>query len=110
MRFINNTETDTLKILENALVNRLRRQELSVEQQLLITVFDKTGTILGEYFADLFIESCLIVEFKAIKTVVDKHVAQLLGLLKSSQIETGLLISFGAEKLYVKKHFMTEEG
>jgi len=66
--------------------------------------------VLGEYFADLFIEGCLIVELKACKAVADQDVAQLLGYLKSSRIETGLLINFGAPKLYVKKYLMTRKG
>ena len=98
------------KIYENALVSRLRKQGLKVEQQFPLTVYDEDGTILGEYFADLFIEDRLIVELKACKAVADEHVAQLLGYLKSSRIETGLLINFGAAKLYVKKYLMTREG
>ena len=62
---------------------------------------------MGDYFADLFIEGKLIVELKACSSTADKHVAQLLGYLKSSRVETGLLINFGAPKLYVKKYLMT---
>ena len=98
------------KVYENALVHRLRKQGLKVEQQFPLTVYDEDGTILGEYFADLFVEDCLIVELKAVKATTDEHVAQLLGYLKSSRIETGLLINFGAAKLYVKKYLMTPEG
>ena len=98
------------KIYENALVNRLRKQCLKVEKQFPLTVYDEDGTILGEYFADLFVEDCLIVELKAVKATADEHVAQLLGYLKSSRIETGLLINFGAAKLYVKKYLMTQGG
>ena len=98
------------KVYENALVHRLRKQGLEVEQQFPLTVYDEDGTVLGEYFVDLFVEGCLIVELKACKAVADVHVAQLLGYLKSSRIETGLLINFGAEKLYVKKYLMTRKG
>lgn len=98
------------KIYENALVNRLGKQGLQVKQQFPLTVYDEDGTTLGKYFADLFIENCLIVELKACKTVADDHVAQLLGYLKSSRIETGLLINFGVSKLHVKKYLMTEKG
>ncbi len=98
------------KVYENALVHRLRKQGLKVEQQHPLTVYDEDGTILGEYFADLFVEDCLIVELKAVKATTDEHVAQLLGYLKSSRIETGLLINFGAARLYVKKYLMTREG
>ena len=96
------------KIYENALANRLRKQGLKVEQQYPLTVHDEDGTVLGEYFADLFIEGQLIVELKACKAVADEHVAQLLGYLKSSRIETGLLINFGAAKLHIKKYLMTK--
>jgi GxxExxY protein len=98
------------KVYENALVHRLRKQGLRVEQQHPLTVYDEDGTILGEYLADLFVEDCLIVELKATKATTDEHVAQVLGYPKSSQIETGLLINFGAAKVHVKKYLMTREG
>ena len=91
------------KVYENALAHRLRKQGLEVEQQHPLTVFDEDGTVLGEYFADLFVERCLIVELKACRAIAQEHIAQLLGYLTSSRIETGLLINFGESKLYVKK-------
>lgn len=96
------------KIYENALAHRLSKQGLKVEQQSPLAVFDEDGTILGEYFADLFVEDRLIIELKAVKSVAEEHVAQILGYLKSSRIETGLLINFGAAKLHVKKYLMTQ--
>jgi GxxExxY protein len=95
------------KVYENALFHRLQKQQVNVEQQFPLAVRDEDGTLLGEYFADLFVENCLIVEIKACKALGNEHVAQLLGYLKSSRIETGLLINFGAEKLSVKKYLMT---
>jgi GxxExxY protein len=95
------------KVYENALAHRLRKRGLEVYQQHPLNVYDEDGTLLGEYFADLFIEGCLMVELKAVKTIADEHVAQILGYLKSGRIETGLLINFGAAKLYVKKYLMT---
>lgn len=96
------------KVYENALVNRLRKQGLDVKQQYPLSVHDEDGALLGEFFADLFVEEQLIVELKAVRAVLDEHVAQLLGYLKSSRIETGLLINFGAPVLYVKKYLMTD--
>ena len=96
------------KIYENALVHRLRQQGIKVEQQHPLRVLDEDGTPLGEYLADLFIEDQLIVELKAVRTVVDEHVAQLLGYLRSSRIETGLLINFGSPVLHVKKYLMSD--
>jgi GxxExxY protein len=63
-----------------------------VEQQYPLKVYDEDGTVLGEYFADLFVEDCLIVELKACKALAPEHTAQLLGYMRACQIEHGLLI------------------
>ena len=91
------------KVYENALVHRLRKAGLAVEQQHPLQVLDEDGTVLGEYFADIFVEDRLIV-----RAVAEEHVAQLLGYLRSSRIETGLLINFGAPVLSVKKYLMSD--
>ena len=67
------------KIYENALGHRLRKQGLKALQQHPLSVYDEDGTILGEYFADLFVEDLLIVELKAVRAITDEHVAQILG-------------------------------
>jgi GxxExxY protein len=95
--------------LENALTHRLRKRGLHVEQQHPLAVLDEDGTVLGDYYADLFIEDCLIVELKAVRDVADEHVAQILGYLRSSRIETGLLINFGGKRLHIKKYLMSAD-
>ena len=96
------------KVYENGLAHRLRKLGLTVEQQHPLQVQDEDGTVLGDYFADLLIEGCLIVELKAARAVDNEHIAQLLGYLRSSRVETGLLINFGAQKLFVKKYLMSD--
>jgi len=98
------------KIYENALANRLRKLGLDVKQQHPLTVYDEDGTVLGEYFADLFIEGCLIIELKACRDIAPDHVAQIIGYLTSARIETGLLINFGSAKLQVKKYLQSISG
>ncbi len=96
------------KIYENGLAHRLRKQGIHVEQQVAITVLDEDGTILGEYFADLLIEGVLIIELKACKSIVDEHIAQILGYLRATRIEHGLLINFGAAKYEIKKYVLSD--
>ncbi|MBA4136821.1 MAG: GxxExxY protein [Opitutus sp.] len=96
------------RIYENALAHRLRKAGVKVLQQHPIAVFDEDGTLLGDFHADLLVEDRLVVELKAVRAVVDEHVAQLLGYLRSSRTETGLLINFGAPVLHVKKYLMTQ--
>ncbi|HPA20681.1 MAG TPA: GxxExxY protein [Verrucomicrobiae bacterium] len=94
------------KVYENGLAHRLRKQGLDVLQQWPLTVRDADGMILGEFFADLFVEGLLIVELKACRLVTDDHVTQLLGYLRCSRIEHGLLVNFGAPKLHIKKYIL----
>ena len=51
------------KVYENALAVELRSLGLIVEQQKLITVYYR-GVLVGEYFADLVVSDCVIVELK----------------------------------------------
>ena len=96
------------KIYENGLLNRLRKQGIHVVQQHPLSVFDEDGTVLGEYFADLLVDHSLIVELKAVRTLADEHVAQLLGYLRSSRKEHGLLINFGAPILQIRKYALSD--
>ena len=91
------------KVYENGLTHRLQKAGLNVEQQHQLKVYDQDGTVLGEYFADLLIESELIVEMKAGKAIADEHIAQTLGYLRASGHRHALLINFGAQKIQFKK-------
>lgn len=96
------------KIYENALAHRLEKQGIKAQQQFPLNVYDEDDYMLGEFFADLFIEDRLIAEVKAGKTLTDEHTAQLLGYLRASRIEHGLLINFGARKLQIRKYILSD--
>ena len=96
------------KVYENALVHRLRKRGIGVEQQKPLTVYDEDGTIIGEYVADLLIEGQLIVEVKAAKAIIDDHIAQTLGYLRSARLEHGVIVNFGAPKFQIRKLVMSE--
>jgi GxxExxY protein len=90
------------KVYENTLAHRLRKLGLDVKTQHPLIVTDEDGTVVGEYFADLFVDNRLIVEIKAAKALADEHTAQVLGYLRASRIEHGLLLNFGAPKFEIK--------
>lgn len=91
------------KVFENGLVNRLRKVGMRVEQQYPLKVYDEDRTVLGEYFADLFIESCLIIELKSCKALAPEHTAQVLGYMRASNQRHAMLINFGSPKIELKK-------
>ena len=93
------------RVYENAMGIELRKDGLQVQQQCPIPVF-YDGCPVGEYFADLLIESKVICELKAAATLTSEHEAQLVNYLAATGMETGLLINFG-RSVSVKRKFRT---
>jgi GxxExxY protein len=91
------------KVYENALAHRLRKAGFEAHQQHPITVLDEDGTIIGEYYADVCVETELIIEVKAAKSLLSEHEAQILGYLKSCRLKHGLLVNFGSYKFEIRK-------
>ena len=59
--------------------------------------------MVGEFYADLFVEGKVIVELKAAKMIAPELQAQIINYLKATGIEVGLLINFGNPKLEYKR-------
>lgn len=62
--------------------------------------------IVGEYFADFFVDNVVIVELKVAKEYQSADEAQLLNELKATGIKVGLLINFGKQKVEFKRMVM----
>jgi|SRR5437870_3901938 len=98
------------KVYEHALAHRLTKLGVTFIQQHPLDVCDEDGTLLGHFCADLFIANTIVVEVKACRSLIDDHVAQLLGYVGASRIEHGLLINFGGPKLQIKKYILNKDG
>ena len=90
------------KVYENGLRHRLEKAGFLVQTQVPIQVKDEDGYLLGDYVADMIVDG-LIIELKAVTTLLDVHVAQLMNYLKATGLEHGLLLNFGSEKFQCKK-------
>ena len=97
------------KIYENGLANRLRKKSIEFVQQPSLAVFDDDGVLLGDLELDMLVVGELVIELKAVKTILNEHVAQLLGYLRASRKEHGLLINFGAPVLQIKKYALSKD-
>ncbi len=76
------------KVYENGLAHRLAKAGMTVQSQVPIRVSDEDGFVLGEYVADLVVEG-IIIELKAVSTLLPIHTAQLLNYLKAMKLEHG---------------------
>jgi GxxExxY protein len=92
------------KVYENAMLIELKKQGLEAESQKQLKVFYDDLEV-GNYFADLVVEDCVIVELKATESIVEEHEAQLVNYLRATNIEVGLLLNFGKKAEFKRKAF-----
>ena len=90
------------KVYENALLHEIRKTGLNVVQQHSIKVrYD--NVIVGDFFADLFVEDKVLIELKVSKSLSNIHMAQCINYLKATNIKICLLINFGKPKVAIKR-------
>ena len=92
------------KVYENAMMIEFRKEGIACVSQSPIKVF-YGGEVIGEYYADILVDSKVIVEIKAAKRLTEENEAQLLNYLKATDIEVGLLLNFGTKPEVKRKAF-----
>ena len=98
------------KVYENCLRHRLEKAGYKVEAQKPLPVYDVDGFLLGDYFADLFVEGRLIVELKATKGISAENLAQTMNYLKIGGQDVALVINFGSYQFETRKVFAPKHG
>lgn len=91
-------------VYEEAMLIALREKGLNVEQQVSVPVWFR-GKNIGNFEADLIVDNSVIVELKAVRTIDDAHIAQLLNYLKATEVEVGLVLNFGHRAEFKRKVF-----
>ena len=92
------------KVYENAMMIELNKDGINAISQSPIKVLYE-GEIIGEYYADIMVDSKVIVEIKASKRLIEENEAQLLNYLRATDIEIGLLLNFGTKPEVKRKAF-----
>jgi len=89
-------------VYRNALAVALSERGFKLETECPFQVLFH-GVSVGEYRADLVIDHLVLLEIKAVKSLLPEHQAQLINYLKVSQVPVGLLLNFGAPKLEFRR-------
>jgi len=90
------------KVYQRAMKVELNLRGMACELEAPIKVYFKK-TLVGDYFADLFVEEKVIVELKVAAAYNASDEAQLLNELKATGTKVGLLINFGKENVEFKR-------
>ena len=94
-------------VYQNALYFELINNQLKVEAQKAIKVYYK-NIIVGNYKADLIVNEIIILELKAVESLMEEHELQLINYLKATNIEIGLLLNFGKKPEIRRKIFTND--
>ena len=89
-------------VYEKALLIAIRDKGLSVGNQVPLQVHFRQQ-VVGDFFADMIVESQVLVELKAVKALAPEHIAQVLNYLRGTNIPVGLLVNFGNPKLEIRR-------
>ena len=95
------------KVYENAMLIELSRMGLECKSQYPIRVFYETYPV-GDYFADILVDDCIIIENKATEALVEANELQLINYLKATDIEVGLLLNFGKKPEFKRRIFTND--
>ncbi len=96
------------KVYQRAMLVELEKRSVKVAAEAPITVHYK-GEIIGEYFADLFVNESVVVELKVAQKYNPNDEPQLLNELKATGISVGLLINFGKSKVEFKRFVRSQK-
>lgn len=85
-------------IYERALTIELRHRKISFSQQVIQSIVYR-DEVVGEHRLDLLVGGRLIVELKAVESLTNQHLAQMLSYLRATKLELGLILNFRAAVL-----------
>lgn len=91
------------RVYENALKLELDKNGIEARQHIKLPVLYE-GCPVGVFYLDLWIDKHLIIEIKAVQSLLPEHELQLIHYLVATGIDDGLLINF-ASSVQVKRKF-----
>ncbi|HEX8516048.1 MAG TPA: GxxExxY protein [Bacteroidia bacterium] len=88
-----------LELYEECMIEELKATGLSVRSQIAVPISYKSKKLGTPLKPDLLVNDTIIVELKAVETVIPVHKAILISYLKLSGKTRGLLINFHTENM-----------
>jgi len=86
------------KVYENALMILFDKHEIPAQQQVPLRVYFE-GKPVGDYIADILVDSKIILELKSVDNITDAHRAQLLNYLRATKLRLGMILNFSKKSL-----------
>jgi GxxExxY protein len=86
-------------VYEICLLDELRKKGLSVKSQVKLPVYYKGKELDKDFYIDILVEDCIVIELKAVEALLPVHEVQLVTYMKLANINLGFLINFNVSLL-----------
>ena len=90
-------------VYQEALEVEMTKRNIPFIPQHKIQIKYKDVLLNQYYIADLFCYDKIIVELKAVSTILPEHEAQVINYIHATGMKLGMLLNFGSESLYYKR-------
>ena len=92
-------------VYHKAFAIALRQAGLAVSVEVTIPVYFR-GLLIGDFKADVTVNSCVLLELKAVAALDRVHEGQILNYLRATDFEVALLLNFGPKPQF--KRFLLD--
>ncbi len=86
-------------VYQQCLFYELRNANIKVEKEVLVPITYENMKFETGFRMDLLVENKIVIELKAVESIHEKHISQILTYLKLSNNKIGLLINFNEKYL-----------
>jgi GxxExxY protein len=93
-------------VYQEALELEFIRNSIPYEVESQIDIHYKGVVLDKKYYSDFVCYDEIILELKAVKSIEDIHIAQLMNYLKATRKKVGYLINFGSTSLEYKRFIL----
>jgi GxxExxY protein len=86
-------------VYQEALEKEFSFRCIPYKREIQLPIFYKGELLSKKYIADFICYDKIIVELKAVSSILSEHKAQVLNYLKATNMELGIIINFGESQL-----------
>jgi len=90
-------------VYQEALSREFIIKNIPYEKEKVLTINYKKIKLDKKYIADFVCYKSIIIELKAVNSLIKEHEAQVLNYLKATGFKLGILINFGSKSLEYKR-------
>ena len=93
------------KVYQEALAIEFEKHSIPFEREKTMRISYDGQLLQSRYIVDFLCYDKIVVELKAVSSILDEHKAQVINYLKAGDMKLGLLLNFGQTRLQYERLF-----